>query len=172
MITLLPSACYSDERGSLTKLLPKGFDTSHFPIQDAYIAESFGNIFRGLHRQMSPYGQTKIFSVIDGSIILFALRTDHDPTLYIQTVESLSQEQKSFNYLISSDSFSGYYVTSDSAKVAVLSSGHYLSQHEQLINPNSIISLVPELRDQLIILSDKDSTSPLYPTSNIKVVNL
>jgi dTDP-4-dehydrorhamnose 3,5-epimerase len=136
------SLSFPDERGSLTVLL----ETDSIVIKSSF---SKKGVFRGLHWQREPFGQTKIIRVVEGEILDFVLDVTKDGNqLCYKTIRPHDGW-----ILINSKYPHGFYSCTDTIFEYVCI-GAYNEATEECFSVEHV--LASELGLANVILSDKD----------------
>ena len=129
------------------------------------ISFSHKNTLRGLHYQSpNKRAQTKLITVISGSIIDVVLDIDPDSENYGHWIKyELSAEDTSLpNQIYIPNHYAhGFLVTSESAIVSYLTDELYQPEAERCIHPLSPLLNIP-WGIQNPVLSDKDAKSNLW----------
>lgn len=160
MIKRIKSHVYKDARGALHKLINKDIIDFHsFNVSDGYISTSQSNVMRGLHRQRDLYGQRKLFSIILGKIILFAVDEKnadlHECAIYGALLDSSNPSLKTC--IVSSRSYTGYLALESANVVACLADKPYKPDSEECISPLPFATSLMELYNiSNLVISDKD----------------
>lgn len=165
------SSSFQDNLGTLVKTFSSSFMQEPFSLYDSYVAKSSFNVFRGLHRQESPHGQTKIFSVVEGAVVICALDylDNSKPVLQLLKLNAGSSHDGPKSCLINGDLFTGYYVLSQIAYVSTLSGSAYVAAEEQVVNPEFVFKHLNIDERNTPFLSEKDRSGLLINTSNIEI---
>ena len=170
MITRVESKEHFDHRGSLVKSLNSGQSYKEFlQAKDGYVATSFKNIMRGLHMQSGAYAQAKIFTVIKGKIILYAVESEQllERTPIAHAIELSDESPKKRACLVSRYAYTGYLTLRQENIVTCIADNEYRPDHEKCISPKSLILASPEIDFKTIIASDKDLAAAIYNISAI-----
>lgn len=172
MITKLKTTKHADCRGTLIKSLYAGHVCESFlGAKDGYVATSFQNIFRGLHRQSGSFAQAKLFTIIRGRILLFAIDSEQltRQAPIAQAIELSDARTDMQSCLVSRNSFTGYLALGEENIVSCLADAEYSPDQEECISPKSLILANTKLDFSNIILSQKDISAPTYAISEIEL---
>ena len=147
---------FADERGSLTVLL----ETDSIIIKNSF---SKKGVFRGLHWQREPFGQTKVIRVVEGEILDFVLDVKKSGSqLCYRKVRPIDGW-----ILIDSKFPHGFYSCTDTTFEYVCM-GSYNESAEECFSIEHILESELGLTD--LILSDKDRCGKkVYVDSILKV---
>lgn len=172
MITKLKTINHTDHRGTLVKSFNgsnvcKGF----LGAKDGYVATSFQNIFRGLHRQSGAFAQAKLFTVIRGRILLFAIDSEQltRQAPIAQAIELSNKRTDMQACIVSRNSFTGYLALGEENIVSCIADAEYSPDREECISPKSLILADTKLDFSKIILSEKDIAASTYAISGIEL---
>lgn len=171
---------FRDERGKLVKILNQNSNApsaSKFITHDAYVAISESDVFRGMHRQAKPNGQSKLVTIISGSIIFFALDMHYAKTPILQVARlDASNEEFPNSVITDHESFTGYYTETSGTIVAALSDAPYLPDFEEVINPSLLILKFAGAKiASKIMISKKDMAGndpPSTDSIDIQLINI
>lgn len=153
-IKVFKNLCFKDSRGELNvrfeNLKIKNF--KHLSFKESSSAPMTG---RGLHHQVSPFGQEKIIRVEEGKILDFFLNTENnDGLIYCMPIDS---KMDICVYL--PDSFAHGFISLSNVKFQYVCIGEYLENKENTLNV--LPSLANLLKLGKINQSEKDSSSKL-----------
>ena len=152
---------FQDGRGKLVKIFSARDDQIHsFTVHDAYVAISGANVFRGLHRQSKPKGQSKFITLIEGSIVFFSLEASCNENSILSLARLNADNHEMPNCAVTDrSSFTGYYTETNKTIVSALSDAPYFPEFEEVINPTKLIQIVADKETaSKIIISEKDSS--------------
>ena len=138
-------------------------------VQDNFSLSSFG-VLRGLHYQIQPFGQGKLVSVLQGSIIDFALDIRvSSPNFGQFFYTKLEAHQKKL--WIPSGYAHGFLALEEDTKVLYKTSNYYSSEHERTIDIlDSYIGIdkiiFENIKPNQLIRSDKDVSGKKFRMSD------
>ena len=139
-------------------------------IQDNQSKSSYG-VIRGLHYQLAPFSQSKLFRVISGRILDVALDIRRgSPTFGKHFTIELSDENKK-QLLIPKGFAHGFSVLSDTAIVLYKCDALYKHEEERGILFNDpILGIDWQIPDNDAIVSAKDKIHPAFENSDMNFV--
>jgi dTDP-4-dehydrorhamnose 3,5-epimerase len=148
---LFDAKFFRDERGYLFKPFPVGSlsENEKLIFLDIYIASSSRNVFRGLHYQLHPHAQRKIFLVIDGEVDFYCVEVGNESNIVSHTLSKGSSQC----LYVPRGWASGYRTQADENLVLCASLDEYAPDFERTIHYASI----PMLRGVKLLHSQKDS---------------
>ena len=163
-LLIFEPAVFEDSRGYFFEsynekhFIAEGIDI-HF-VQDNQARSSFG-VIRGLHYQLAPYAQTKLISVLSGSILDVVVDIRKGSPAYGNafTIE-LSAENKK-QVLIPKGFAHGYSVLSDTAEVFYKCDMFYHKEAEAgIIYNDTNLNIDWKIPADKAIISEKDGKHP------------
>ena len=160
-VKILEPHVHFDHRGYFFESFnDKIFDLGTTFIQDNE-SKSKKGCLRGIHYQISPYRQSKLVRVIKGEIqdIVVDMRENSDT--YLQYISIILNDSNKHQLFIPKGFAHGFLTLSDEAIVTYKVDSIYHKSSERGINYNDpSISIVWELNNSEIFLSDKDKNLP------------
>ena len=157
---------FKDERGyffeSYSQKFWKEAGVEGTFVQDNESRSQYGTV-RGLHYQLSPYGQDKLVRVTHGKVkdIVVDLRKDQ-PTYGQSFAVELSQDNK-MQMLIPQGFAHGFITLSATAVFNYKCTNFYNKESEAHINPlDNTLNLDWGVPQKDLILSEKDKTGPAW----------
>jgi dTDP-4-dehydrorhamnose 3,5-epimerase len=155
---------FTDERGWFISTHTKGLPVHSWLMQNTSM--SYKNTLRGLHYQ-APYHQTKLITVIEGTITDVVLDIDPKSPTYgqWQRYQLSSTDPDLPNQIYIPNHYAhGFAVTSDSALITYLTDEAYHPEAEHSIHPLSPNLAIPwDISNP--ILSKKDANAPKWELS-------
>lgn len=129
-------------------------------IQDNESKSSYG-VLRGLHYQLSPYPQSKLVRVIEGSVLDVAVDIRvGSPTFGDHVICELTGDNKR-QFFIPQGFAHGFVVTSKTATFAYKVDNYYAPDHDRGIAFNDPdINIDWQVEKQNLLLSKKDTLQP------------
>ena len=129
-------------------------------IQDNESKPSYG-VLRGLHYQLSPYPQSKLVRVIEGSVLDVAVDIRvGSPTFGDHVICELTGDNKR-QFFIPQGFAHGFVVTSKTATFAYKVDNYYAPDHDRGIAFNDPdINIDWQVEKQNLLLSKKDTLQP------------
>ena len=150
------SNIHKDSRGFFAKLFDKSLISNYEFIikQINYVESEKANTLRGLHYQVEPYSEAKIFRVLKGKIQLVAVSIDkNDPEFLKPHIFILSGEDE---FVFVPKGFAtGYCTLEDKSKVLYLSDNNYEPEYEKGFLWNDPVLSIQWNSDKVIV-SEKD----------------
>lgn len=153
----------SDQRGSFRKTFWGDLNLlgGNFEVKEVFSTNSRRGTIRGLHFQLPPKSQSKLISVLQGSIheVFVDIRRGSPDYGIVRSVGISAHSGKSdFKSLFIPSGFAhGYQALEDETIVQYIANYPYDSSLDSGINPNSL-GIVWPLQKQ--ILSERDQTLP------------
>ena len=154
---------YQDNRGSLSEVFLMNTNLPEFNINYVQENESVSKkgVFRGLHYQLSPFEQTKLVSVIKGSIIDIAVDIRSNSESFLKNIQIELSEENKKQLFIPKGFAHGFYVKSEEAIISYKVDTFYNKNSEIVIN-----AMDPKLNLNLnknkFIFSDRDLLAPNF----------
>ena len=150
-----------DNRGFFTRIFDdKTFEENGIPtkwVQENHSFTKYKNTIRGLHFQLPPHSETKLIRVVNGEIcdVFLDLRKNSLTFGMWNTIILTSENNK---MLALPKGFAhGYITLTDNCDVLYKVDNYYNPHKESGINWNNQKLHLPVLRDQSLIISEKDS---------------
>ena len=174
-IWIIEPAVFGDSRGYFMETFKKQEFEHHLGfcdfIQDNESCSSKG-VWRGFHYQLEPYAQSKLVRIIQGNIldIVVDLRKGSSSFGKYVAIE-LSGENKR-QLFIPKGFAHGFYVISETAIFTYKVDNPYMPAYERVIRlSDPTIGVEHELlREQSIIMSEKDRRAPLLCDAEINFI--
>ncbi|MBV6419259.1 MAG: dTDP-4-dehydrorhamnose 3,5-epimerase [Ignavibacteriaceae bacterium] len=150
------SNIYKDGRGFFAKLFDKSLISNYeFIIKQINFVESEkANTLRGLHYQVEPFSEAKIFRVIDGKIQLAAVSIEKNDIEFLKPHIYILSDKNEFVF-VPKHFATGYCTLEDNSKVLYLSDNDYEPVYEKGLLWNDPVLSINWNSDNVII-SDKD----------------
>ena len=138
---LINHKVFNDQRGTFkiisnSDMLPFLIDEKFNSIQ-TNIVESKKNVFRGLHFQINDAAQSKIVTVLDGSITDYVKDLRSKSKTFLKLFKIEISNLSNFSIFISKGFAHGYFVKSNSSSVEYNIDHNYNKELERTINYNS-----------------------------------
>lgn len=170
-LLIIEPKVFGDHRGYFfeswnTKLaLSKGI--SFNPVQHNESSSSYG-VVRGLHYQLSPFGQSKLVRVISGNVLDVAVDLRKDsPTFGKHFSVELSGENKK-QFLIPKGFAHGFSVLSENAVFSYMCDDYYNPDSERGIVYNDVeLNIDWKIPIEKAIISDKDLNNPIFKNAEM-----
>ncbi|HIQ27673.1 MAG TPA: dTDP-4-dehydrorhamnose 3,5-epimerase [Sulfurovum sp.] len=171
-VMLLEPKVFGDDRGYFVETFRQdkleealGYKVNF--IQDNESKSSYG-VFRGLHYQLSPFAQTKLVRVVEGSVIDIAVDLRKgSPTFGQHITVELSGENK-LQLFIPRGFAHGFVVTSPTAVFSYKVDNYYAPECDRGVaynDPKIGISL--NIDTEKLLLSEKDKNQPLLAEADL-----
>lgn len=131
-------------------------------VQDNHSKSTYG-VIRGLHYQLSPYGQSKLVRVLYGKILDVAVDIRKGSPTYgkVFSIE-LSADNKKQLYIPAGFAH-GFSVLSESAEVLYKCDAFYHKESEGgIIYNDSVLQIDWQIPANRAIISEKDAMSPAF----------
>jgi dTDP-4-dehydrorhamnose 3,5-epimerase len=158
---------YPDERGLFREWFKAEAISridANFSVRQANYSKSRKSVIRGIHYSVSPEGQSKIVTCVNGLVtdVLVDLRVGSPTFLRVEYI-SLSDESGDVLYIPTGVGH-GFIVESSSASVAYLASSTYAPTYEKAICPTdpSLGIRWPLESGQSGIISQTDRSAPSF----------
>jgi len=153
---------FKDKRGMLTKFFYSDlFDKYNFKVDDIYTTVSHKNVVRGLHHQLSPYGQAKLITCLSGNFWDISVDLRKGSSTYGKVFSYKLSSKKDESILIPAGFSHGTISLDDGTVMLSICSGKYLPETEGGININSLnLEFLKEKQNMSLILSSKDESLP------------
>lgn len=145
---IIDAVYFKDERGTLKK---PSKTLSSFEVRDIYVSGSKTNVFRGLHYQIDPFQQQKLFTIISGAVDLYVL----NPKNYVEYYKFNMHSNEPTSLHVPSGFATGILSLASNSQVMCLASNYYSPKHEIVISYDNI----SELKNINLNVSDKDKIS-------------
>lgn len=165
-VILLEPRILSDNRGYFVETFRKDLLETALGDKITFVqdneARSTKGVLRGLHYQLSPYAQSKLVRVNEGTVldVVVDLRKS-SPTFGKHVSIVLSSENK-FQLFVPRGFAHSYLVLSDKAVFSYKVDNYYSKEHERGIAYNDEnLAINWRLSSDELILSDKDKNHPL-----------
>lgn len=171
-VMLLEPKVFGDDRGYFVETFRQdkleealGYKVSF--TQDNESKSSYG-VFRGLHYQLSPFAQTKLVRVIEGSVIDIAVDLRKgSPTFGKHIAVELSGENK-LQLFIPRGFAHGFVVTSATAVFSYKVDNYYAPDCDRGISyKDPELGIVLDMDTDKLLLSEKDKMQPLLAEADI-----
>ncbi|MBR8535292.1 dTDP-4-dehydrorhamnose 3,5-epimerase [Carboxylicivirga sediminis] len=165
-LIIIKPEVYSDPRGyfleSFSEKRYKEAGINAQFIQDNISKSSYG-VIRGLHYQLAPYSQSKLVSVIEGTILDVAVDLrKNSPTFGQHFAIELSDENK-LQFFIPQGFAHGFSVLSESAVVVYKCDNYFSQEAERGIAYNDAnLKIDWKIPAEKAIISSKDSILPSF----------
>ena len=164
LIEITPNL-HEDNRGffyeSYRKDLLEKFINQKIDFCQENYSKSKKGVFRGLHYQLSPFEQTKLVSVIKGSIIDIAIDIRSNSENFLKNIQIELSEDNKKQLFIPKGFAHGFYVKSEEAIISYKVDTFYNKNSEIVIN-----AMDPRLNLNLnknkFIFSDRDLLAPNF----------
>lgn len=165
-LLIIEPKVFGDHRGYFfeswnTKLaLSKGINFN--PVQHNESSSSYG-VVRGLHFQLSPFGQSKLVRVISGTVLDVAVDLRKDSATFGKhfSIELSGENKKQF--LIPKGFAHGFSVLSEHAVFSYMCDEYYNPDSERGIAYNdSNLNIDWKIPEGKAIISQKDLTNPVF----------
>jgi len=159
-VFLVETNLFIDERGELTKYFQSDlFDKLPFSVDDVYTTRSSRDVIRGMHHQISPYGQMKLISCLAGAFYDIAVDLRFDSPTYNKIFSYELDSRKKISILIPAGFSHGTYSLDDNSIMLSICSGKYLPEYESGFNMHSL--KLPFVSKKAIC-SEKDKKLPSF----------
>lgn len=165
-LQIIKPRIYSDTRGyffeSFNQSVLQNAGINFIPVQDNESKSSRG-VIRGLHYQLSPFGQAKLIRVIEGKIFDVALDLRKDSLTFGKWFGTELDSETKDQFLIPAGFAHGFSVLSDVAIIQYKCDKFYNPLNERgvfLNDPELGINWKTGLAEQII--SEKDLNQPLF----------
>lgn len=165
-LQIIKPRIYSDTRGyffeSFNQSVLQNAGINFIPVQDNESKSSRG-VIRGLHYQLSPFGQAKLIRVIEGKIFDVALDLRKDSLTFGKWFGTELDSETKDQFLIPAGFAHGFSVLSDVAIIQYKCDKFYNPLNERgvfLNDPELGINWKTGLTEQII--SEKDLNQPLF----------
>ena len=124
-------------------------------------SKSKKSVFRGLHYQLPPFEQSKLVSVIKGSIIDVVVDIRKNSLTFLKNIQIELSEENKKQLFIPKGFAHGFYIKSEEAIISYKVDSYYKKNSEIAIN-----ALDPKLNFNLksnkFIFSDRDLLAPNF----------
>jgi dTDP-4-dehydrorhamnose 3,5-epimerase len=126
-------------------------------------SRSVRNVIRGLHYQLSPFSQTKLLRVLEGSIFDVAVDLRKDSPSYGKWLGIEISARNRLQVLIPRGCAHGFSVLSRAATVHYKCDEYYNPQYERgILYSDSTLSIGWKIKGGKEIISPKDMNAPLF----------
>jgi dTDP-4-dehydrorhamnose 3,5-epimerase len=153
---------FKDDRGMLTKYFYSDlFNKFNFQVDDIYTTVSHENVVRGLHHQITPYGQAKLVTCLSGEFWDISVDLRKESKTYGEQFSYKLSAGKAESLLVPAG-FSHGTVSLESGTVMLsICSGKYMPEHEAGINISSLnLDFLPGNCVESLVISPKDKHLP------------
>ena len=162
-VILIESIQFEDDRGYFSETYRQDKLDKFFKNKIRFCQEnksfSVKNVFRGLHYQMSPFAQSKLISVISGSVIDIVLDIRKNSPTFGKSLTIHLNDTNNDQLFIPRGFAHGFLVTSESAIISYKVDNFYSKEHERTINVKDQ-SLKLDLDFNSFNISKKDLEAP------------
>ena len=151
---------FTDHRGALEKFYEGPFFAYlNLRIDDIYTTNSGPNVVRGMHHQISPFGQTKIVCCLSGSFIDIAVDLRPNSRTYKKIYFHKLAPDVPESIIVPTGFSHGTYALEKNTIALSLCSGNYLPEVERGIN---IKTMGLDFIDSNAIISENDLSWPSF----------
>ena len=120
---------------------------------------SHKNVFRGLHYQIPPFAQSKLISVLNGSIIDIVIDIRKNSPTFGKNVIVFLDDRNNYQLFIPRGFAHGFLVTSESTTISYKVDNYYSKDNERTINiKDETLKLDFDFKN--FIISKKDLKAP------------
>ena len=157
-LLVIKNSSFRDVRGCLKKFFYSDFFIQfNFKVDDIYTTISKENTIRGIHHQISPYGQAKLVTCLSGSFLDVAVDLRKGRQTYGKVFTYKLVADSDDQLLIPAGFSHGTLSLEDNTTMLSICSGRYLPEFESGINMKSIDLPYDTSRS---IISTKDIALP------------
>lgn len=136
-------------------------------VQDNESRSSFG-VLRGLHYQLSPFSQSKLVRVIEGSILDVVVDIRRDSKTFGKHYKIVLSGENKMQLFIPKGFAHGFVVLSDFAIVNYKVDEYYAPQYDRGINAfDAELNIDWEIPKDQILRSSKDTYLPLLKDAEL-----
>ena len=153
---LINRSAFKDERGTFCEMFrEEDYEDMHF-IQDNLSHSISKGTFRGLHFQSPPYSQSKLVSVLSGSIIDFFVDLRFESRTFLMHSSHILNADSYDSLLIPKGFAHGFLTLEDNTIVSYKVDNYFSSEHDNtLLWSDSKINLALDSGD-IVHISNKD----------------
>jgi dTDP-4-dehydrorhamnose 3,5-epimerase len=162
-VKVIRATRFHDERGFFTETYKEAeYTEAGIPrfVQDN-LSESSKGVIRGLHWQTSPFGQGKLVSCLNGSILDVAVDVRKNSKTFGEHVAIELNSKEQIALWVPEGFAHGFQALEDDTRVSYKVTNYWNKESERSINCLDSTLGIPWL-DLDVLLSEKDLNAPMF----------